>query len=343
MLDHSNKKLRDVWVDNVKVVACILVVLGHFFQSMAKAEIISRTILFYWFNNTIYYFHVPLFFICSGFLYQKYSKVSSFESWKVNVVKKVVALGVPYFVFSIITWILKNLFSSSVNKETGNLVDTLFVHPGAPYWYLYVLFFLFVITLTTRTLKSQLVMLTLAGILKILNCIGVLASVEKIFLVDNVLANWFWFVFGMTLAYDLGKLCNRIVGITLFALFCFGSLFVQLRDIDNDIIGFLLGLTACYSLISIVHTSFKDGVQNKYWQFFATYTMPIFLMHTMFAAPFRSVLTKMGISNPAIHIVMGLVISFCGPIVAMIILEKIKPLDFIVYPTRYLKIGKRGV
>lgn len=26
------KKQREIWVDNVKVVACILVVLGHFFS-----------------------------------------------------------------------------------------------------------------------------------------------------------------------------------------------------------------------------------------------------------------------------------------------------------------------
>ena len=61
-------KKRDYWVDNVKVLACILVVLGHFFQSMVKADIIADNSLYQWFNTTIYYFHVPLFFICSGYL-----------------------------------------------------------------------------------------------------------------------------------------------------------------------------------------------------------------------------------------------------------------------------------
>lgn len=31
---------REEWVDNVKVFACVLVVLGHFFQSMTKAGIL---------------------------------------------------------------------------------------------------------------------------------------------------------------------------------------------------------------------------------------------------------------------------------------------------------------
>ena len=34
------KKQREIWVDIVKVVACILVVLGHFFQSMTRADVL---------------------------------------------------------------------------------------------------------------------------------------------------------------------------------------------------------------------------------------------------------------------------------------------------------------
>lgn len=54
---------REIWVDNVKVIACILVVLGHFFMSMVTANVLSDTGLYQWFCQTIYYFHVPLFFI----------------------------------------------------------------------------------------------------------------------------------------------------------------------------------------------------------------------------------------------------------------------------------------
>ena len=35
-------KTREKWVDDVKVIACILVVLGHFFQSMTKANILPE-------------------------------------------------------------------------------------------------------------------------------------------------------------------------------------------------------------------------------------------------------------------------------------------------------------
>ena len=43
----------------------MLVVLGYFFQSMIKSGILQANGVYGWFETTIYYFHVPLFFICS--------------------------------------------------------------------------------------------------------------------------------------------------------------------------------------------------------------------------------------------------------------------------------------
>ena len=37
MIGETAVRTREKWVDDVKVIACILVVLGHFFQSMTKA------------------------------------------------------------------------------------------------------------------------------------------------------------------------------------------------------------------------------------------------------------------------------------------------------------------
>lgn len=160
-------KTREKWVDDIKVIACILVVLGHFFQSMTKASIMPENDLYKWFNTTIYYFHVPLFFICSGYLYQKYSKVNSLGSWRRNVAKKMLALGVPYATFTTATWVLKKVFSSSVNDQIGGLGDTLFLHPTAPYWYLYALFFIFLVTPTFNSVKAA-----VAGLLVALTAKG---------------------------------------------------------------------------------------------------------------------------------------------------------------------------
>ena len=172
MKNQTAVRKREVWVDNVKVIACILVVLGHFFQSMVKSNILSDSDLYEWFNTTIYYFHVPLFFICSGYLYQKYSRVITFASWYSNIKKKAVAFGVPYLTFTTATWILKKVFSSSVNDQIGSLCDTLLLHPTSPYWYLYALFFIFLITPTFSNVKKAIIGLIFAFLAKGVSLIG---------------------------------------------------------------------------------------------------------------------------------------------------------------------------
>lgn len=89
--------------DDVKVITCILVVLEHLFQSKTKANVLLKSVLYKWFNSTICYFHVSLFFICSLYLYQKYSKINNLKSWKKNVGKRALALGMPYVTFSAVT------------------------------------------------------------------------------------------------------------------------------------------------------------------------------------------------------------------------------------------------
>lgn len=142
------------WVDCVKVEACILVVIGHFYQSMVVSGILPDNTIYNWFINTIYCFHVQLFFICSGFLYQKYSKVNNMSTWIKNIKKKLLSLGIPYLIFTTATWMLKHVFSGAVNNglQTG-LAETIFLKPTAPYWYLYALFFIFLITPTFSNTK----------------------------------------------------------------------------------------------------------------------------------------------------------------------------------------------
>lgn len=327
-MDHT----REYWIDNVKVVACILVVLGHFFQSMVKAEIIPDSNLFSWFNKTIYLFHVHLFFICSGFLYQEFSDIHSFKSWVSNIRKKLVVLGVPFLFFSSVTGCLKTLFSSYVNVKTQSLIKILLLEPIPPYWYLYCLFFLFVVTITIKNRKEMYILLGVALFFKILK---ITKYSFGLYFIDETMKWMIWFVLGMTISYVWVKFLRPVWGLVVGIIFILFSLFAFLHDKNDSLIEFILGLMACYAVLSIMK-SFFNHKKILLFNFLAKYTMPIFLMHTLFAAPFRSVLLKLGISNSILHVVSGLVISFVGPIIAMIILERLKPMDFLVYPSRYL-------
>ena len=333
MSEKTAVRTREKWVDDVKVIACILVVLGHFFQSMTKANILPENNLYGWFNTTIYYFHVPLFFICSGYLYQKYSKVNSVDSWCKNVAKKALALGVPYATFTTATWVLKKIFSSSVNDQIGGLDDTLFFHPTAPYWYLYTLFFIFLVTPTFSSAKAAAVgiIISLAAKLLILTGTG-----YEIYAVSTFLSNEIWVVLGMSIcAFNVQLKDRKVQGTICGLLFIILSNLVYTAEIGSVAISFAMGLLACAAVIMMV-----AGFEEKFgrgMKLLAKYTMPIFLMHTLFAAPLRSVLMKVSIENAVIHVVLGLGISFSGPIMAAWIMKKTKWLEFFLYPNKIIK------
>ena len=333
MSEKTAVRTREKWVDDVKVIACILVVLGHFFQSMTKANILPENNLYGWFNTTIYYFHVPLFFICSGYLYQKYSKVNSVGSWYRNVAKKVLALGVPYATFTTATWVLKKVFSSSVNDQIGGLGETLFLHPTAPYWYLYALFFILLVTPTFNSVKAAAVGLVVALAAKSLILTG---GGYSVYAVSTVLSNEIWFVLGMSICtFNVQLKGRKVQGMICGVLFIILSIMVYTAEISSNAVSFAMGLLACVAVILIV-----AGFEEKFGRgmdFLAKYTMPIFLMHTLFAAPLRSILMKIGIENAVIHVVLGLGISFAGPIIAAWIMKKTKWLEFFLYPNKFIR------
>lgn len=84
---------------------------------------------------------------------------------------------------------------------------------------------------------------------------------------------------------------------------------------------------------------FEYRKQSVIFGILAKYTMPIFVMHTLFAALFRTVLFKAGIQNGAVHVALGIAISFVGPIFAAWIMKKSKWLEFFLYPVKFVKLS----
>ena len=127
------------------------------------------------------------------------------------------------------------------------------------------------------------------------------------------------------------KLQGAVIGLLFLGL----SVAVHIAGIKNLTVSFVLGVMACIAVIFLV-AAYEEKT-GKIMVFLAKYTMPIFLMHTLFAAPTRAVLLKVGVTNAAAHVVLGLGISFVGPIVAAWVLKKTKYLEFFLYPNKVIK------
>lgn len=327
-------KKREAWIDHIKVFACILVAVGHLVQSMAASGVIGPADWAIWLNNTLYFFHVPLFFLCSGYVYQKFSRVDSWSTWGRNVFKKAVSLGIPYFTFSLASWLLKAVFSDAVNLQNEGLIRTLFLEPAPPYWFLYVLFLIFLLVPTLRSAAMGYGLLAVALGLKMLR---IFAGELPVYGLDQLCQFLFWFVAGMVTAR--GNVARRLysrgcrwTGWALAAAFLALSTVTYLGSAMVDL---LMGLLGCTAVVLIFGS--MEG-RHRGWDFMARYTMPIFLMHTIFAAGLRSVLFKLGLHQAAVQIPLGLLISFVGPILAAVVMGKLRPLDIFLYPGKYIRL-----
>lgn len=319
-------KLRHFWIDYVKLTACILVAVGHLLQSFIKSGIIPQSNALLLFDRSIYTFHVPLFFICSGFLYQKYSRINSLKSYFRHARKKFCTLGVPYLFFVTITWVMKRIMSSEVNKSVGGFFDAVFVHPIMQYWYLYCLLLLFLIIPTAKSKRTSIVFLVVSVCMKMIS----FRYPFEIYALYIVFSNAVWFVLGMCLcSFDICRLfknkstfAGAIVLILAFLLCCTNTHIEWNNGID-----FVSGLLACAGIILFFGYYCEHNTKHDWIQSVSKYTMPIYLMHTMFAAAGRIFLLKLGIDNPSVHIASGLVLSFGAPVFAANIMLRTKVLS----------------
>ena len=134
---------RLLWMDSAKALGIILVVLGH----------VPSTFEYRW---VIYLFHMPLFFVLSGYLYKITTPRNELErSFK--------SLVVPYFIYSFVLfvlWAIKyktfslalfiNILLANQNAM-GNTATSL-----CPLWFLVSLFIMRMLTSILRWEKVKL-------------------------------------------------------------------------------------------------------------------------------------------------------------------------------------------
>lgn len=116
-------------------------------------------------------------------------------------------------------------------------------------------------------------------------------------------------------------------------------MFTRIFSWNNSFINFVIALVAVIGFLCLFNNWNKTNATLSY---FAKYTMPIFLMHTLFAAPMRVVLSKVGLTMWPVQVVMGISISIAGPVIAMMVMQKIYWLEFFVNHWKVIR-GKRHV
>lgn len=323
---------RDKLVDSLKGYACILVVFGHVIMGIRKAGAES-SIAFYWLERFIWTFHVQLFMFLSGYVYYingewtKQKKRSSF------ILHKVINLGIPYIVFSIVYILINSIVSSTNTDYSLKMILIIWKEPVAQYWFIYALIWLFVVwSLGSKFFTNMQILF----ICLIINVCQKCFSLE-VGLFSSMLSSSF--------AFGLGVCCHRLKipqltsykkAALIVVHFLFSGLFV-IFEIDNffvDKLEIVIGITGSIALISILY---KNEFIKKFLLWINEYSFPIYLLHTIFTACIRIVLFKVGISNYFIHVVLGMLLGILCPTVIAVVSKKSVYSDFFFYPNRTIK------
>lgn len=328
---------RIEWVDFGKGVTILLVVFGHVVLGLLQADrfLNGQNKLLLLFVELVYVFHMPVFFALSGFFFKTYENWSNFLK---GTKQKLIALGIPYLLFSIIMFIMKKLGEGSVRKKTSiSALLNIYKEPIEHTWFLYALFGVFVYAgVVSIFVKSKKMMLAISFLgYFVVNVVPV-----DVYIVQRTLV---WFPF-FTLGFILrDKKINKnvilplvlsyVIYIVVWMKFNFET---RISYSEPKIWGIIL-LISVLLAFSIIPRIKSNGKIYRYFCKYGEISLPIYLIHAPVVSVTRIVLFKIGISNLIIHIVLGLFLGWFLTIILFRIASKIKVVNFIFYPTKYIK------
>lgn len=332
---------RNKLADRLKGYACLLVLTGHVFSGLSTAGTVSIPAFMPVVEKFIWTFHIDLFMFLSGFVYTLTGGCSKKGNRFKFILNKLINLGIPYVVFSVVYIVVNSLVPGVNNKSSITDVFRIFTEPVAQYWFLYALFFLFMIwTVLSLFLDNR-----------IITCITFsLLIISKIFgfsygILDSTL--------NCALAFGLGTCISSLdfrrtpkwVKITSIPVHVAAVItliitgFIKYILVDD--IATVLGIFASVFFIAFIS---KIKAVGTFLDMICRYSFPIYLLHTFFTSFTRIMLIKLGITNYIIHVVSGTFVGLGLSLLVAWICSLIPVFEIFFYPSRTVKkLKKRAV
>lgn len=298
-------KRRIDWLDSLKGFAMLLVIIGHCLSGYISAGMfnsITHIIKYiYW---LIYSFHMPLFFVLSGYAF---SASLSYKKWKTRALE----IFLIYWIWSIIQFLVKFGLGGNVNMPV-HLTDlfALIYKPIPPYWYLYDLVVFVVVA--AFVIKRQFNSLCTCVVTFAISLIS-WYFVPNLGEISSCLYYFYFFYLGIHICESslVGKFSRYHALFCLIALILAGCLHISNKNsFFEDYIWTTLFSMFLISLFSNL-TYLKE---NVLLQKIGYYSLPIYVIHCFITAGIRIVFFKFGVSNIMLYIIPSIVLSVLIPI-----------------------------
>ncbi|MCM1122662.1 MAG: acyltransferase [Eubacterium sp.] len=327
------KTERLIWVDILKGVTISFVVIAHVLEGFERSLGGGYNVIAEYMITGIGIFHMPLFIAISGFIFS-FSYLSINDNQKITAVikekkryiKQICNLLLLYVIFSILIFGVKLVFRNWGINEPVNWMDFLGIPikmiPNTPYWYLYVLSFLYIIGkwLFEKSWNKNFLLLILFA----LSCIYAISEIKGEVIIVRVVYYSFFFILGCL--FHMGKysfsgrwylLCwlIGIIGIVVYLLW---------KGAMPDFLkGVVQVLTAAFIVNATMGTAQKYCKHQNIWSFFGQRCLEIYILHVFLTSGIRPVLRVLHMENYWLNVIIATFLGVTIPVICSYILKKL--------------------
>ena len=320
----------------------LAVILGHVVQGYLVAGMFpeAHPILQALFDF-IYAWHMPLFFMASGYLYEMTWNERPPCNIFVRIREKFFDMFILYILFSLLFWGAKYVAASRVQMNHIVSIEELsriFVQPLSYLWFLYVLIILFAaVPLLARYISDRRILLIASGALYLMW--------GEFGIIGRILFGSFYFVLGSWLRQTHFEcVCHRMnrVFLTLSGAACAINMVMYLESWGGQrsaIRGIIIALAASY----LVWYLFAK-IWDKKWEFGTSFfrlcgqrCLELYLLHVYFVGFLRTVFRKMGIDEWSLCLALGTAIAVAGSLLIACLCDKNRVLFYLFHPADGLK------
>lgn len=324
---------RLVWVDVAKGIGITLVVIGHAGRGLTSAAVPDEKQILPLIDVAIYAFHMPLFFIISGVTIG----IRPVNCMHPDLTRRIWRIFYPMFLWTYLFLAMQAVAGVHTNsKVSWEDLLTSPLPPIAHFWFLWALLLNVALFAIARLLFRALISDVWFWVFAI--CTSVAAN--SILSLPSSLVPWLGATLGYSVAFALGGLIgasqireavpSRQIVIIAALLFAFGLLgTIHWKPTAWDIlIGSILSLLLLLPLAWMA-ARFGQRRIGRVVAFLGTISLAIYVMHTMFSAAVRIVLTAFGIDNLFVNLTLGVLVGLLGPMFIYVAARRLRVLPVV--------------
>ena len=314
------------WINPLKGFTIFLVVIHHCLSGYFNAGLFKDFEIFLKpLNDYFAYFRMPVFFVISGFLFQKFYSNLLVKKFRY----KFMEIGIFYFFYSTVLIITQIFLSKDVNTQVG-IIDILKLpfKTVAPYWYLYILMVFYL--LSYFVFKKITIMFLFASMT--LSIVSNYLPYIEIFDISRCMYYFVFWVIG-------GYLCTSKVDLENCKILILVLLIVEVVLVYTGFVNLIprtINALILTGLMMLAFASFRFLNQSNFCNYLGVYCLPIYLLHVYFTAGTRVVLRHLENNDFYVYILTGIVLGIVIPILIYKICSKYTFLNVFFKPIKFM-------